>query len=275
MTSAFIFILLGSPAHAQSEGAPDPAGIVRQSLERDRRNFELLKNYTYTETNEDREYDKAGHLKKTESETYEVLVLGGREYGKLIARNGKPLSDNDARKVQEKLDRELKRRENETPQEKARLEKERQKQREFANELPAAFDFRLIGEETVSGRPVWVISGEPKPGYRARDPLAKVVTKMRGKIWIDKTELQWVRVEAESIGSISFGLGLVRIGPGSVVRFEQTRVNDEVWLPSSGNIKVNARLALLKGLHEEVDFRFQDYKKFQAQSQFSVEAETQ
>lgn len=270
-----LFVVLCGAAYPQTETPPNPADIVRQSVERDRRNFELLKNYTYTETNEQKDYDKSGRLTKTESETYEILTLGGREYGKLIARDGKPLSEKDARRIQEKFDRELKRAENETPQEKAKQEKERQKQRDFANELPAAFDFKLIGEETISGRPVWVITAEPKPDYHARDQIAKIVTKMRGKVWIDKTELQWVRVEAESIGTLSFGLGLLRIGPGSVVHFEQTRVNDEVWLPASGNIKVNGRLVLLKGVHAEVDFRFQDYKKFQAQSQFSVEAETQ
>jgi len=261
--------------YAQTESPPDPADIVRRSVERDRRNFELLKNYTYTETDEERHYDKSGHLRKTESETYEILILGGREYGKLIARNGKPLSEKDARKVQQDLDRELKRRENETPKDKAKQEKERQKQRDFANELPSAFDFKLIGEETISGRPVWVISAEPKPNYHAREPLAKVVTKMRGKAWIDKSELQWVRLEAELIGPVSFGLGLVRIAPGFTLHFEQARVNDEVWLPALGSIKGNGRLALLKSLYVEEDFRFQDYKKFQAQSQFSVEAETQ
>jgi hypothetical protein len=262
-------------SYSQTESAPNPADIIRQSVERDRRNFELLKNYTYTETDEERDYDKAGHLKKTESETYEILILAGREYGKLIARNGKPLSDKDARNVQEKLDRELKHRQNETAQDKAKLEKERQKQRDFANELPAAFTFKLIGEETIAGRPVWVISGEPRPDYHAREQLAKVVTKTRGKVWIDKSEFQWVKLEAELIGPISFGLGLVRIAPGFTLQFEQTRVNDEVWLPASGSIKGNGRLALLKSLYVEEDFRFQDYKKFQAQSQFSVEAETQ
>ena len=275
---AMIWVLvlaLGGNACLRAQTPPDPADLIRRSVERDRRNFELLKNYTYTETNEEHEYDKSGRLKKTESETYEVLILGGREYAKLIAKDGKALSESEARKVQEKLDREVRRRERETPQEKAKLEKERQQQRDFAKELPAALDFKLIGEENISGKPAWVISGEPRPDYRARDQLAKIVTKMRGKVWIDKSELQWVKVEAESIGTLSFGLGLLRISPGSILQFEQTRVNDEVWLPASAKIKANGRVALLKAVHADVDIRFQDYKKFQAQSQFTVEAENQ
>ncbi|MBV8842413.1 MAG: hypothetical protein JO307_06340, partial [Bryobacterales bacterium] len=257
-----ILLLAGCAAFPAQPGenAPNPAEIIRRSVDRDRRNFELLKNYTYTETEEDRDYDKSGHLKKTESETYEIFNLGGRTYAKVVARNGKPLSETEARKEQDKMDREIRKREGETPQEKAKLEKEREKQREFVKELPDAFTFRLAGEETVSGKPAWVISAEPKPEYHAKDALAKAVTKMRGKVWIDKSEYQWVKVEAEAIGTVSFALGLLRIGPGSILQFEQTRVNDEVWLPASGKFKVDGRLALLKALHSEVELHFRDYK---------------
>jgi len=45
------------------------------------------------------------------------------------------------------------------------------------NEVPDAFNFTLVGEEQVSGKPAWVISAEPKPGYRAKERLAKVIEK--------------------------------------------------------------------------------------------------
>ena len=263
----------GDLVAGQSAPSPDAKEIIRQSVSRDLLNFERLKNYTYTERNEERTYDKAGHLKKTEAETYEILILGGRDYGKLIARGDKPLSPSDARKEEQKLDREVARRQNESAQEKAKLEKQRQQQRKFLNEVPEAFNFRLTGEEQVSGKPAWVITAEPKPGYRARERLAKVVAKMRGKIWIDEGEYQWVKVEAEVAEPLSFGLGLLKILPGATLQFEQTRVNDEVWLPASANIKVNARAAFFKE-HGEVDMRFQDYKKFQAKSEFFVDTDS-
>jgi len=254
-----------------AQPAPDPQEIIRRSVGRDLLNFERLKNYTYTEQDEERQYDKSGHLKNTRRETYEILILGGRDYEKLIARDGKPLPEEEARKEQEKMDRELERRERESARDKEKLEKQRQQQRKFLNEVPEAFDFKLLGEEPVSGKPAWVISAEPKPGYRARERLAKVIEKMRGKVWIDQAEYQWVKVEAETAETMSFGLGLLKIGPGSILNFEQTRVNDEVWLPASARIRVNARLALLKQVHDEIDMQFRDYKKFSAESHFQAE----
>ncbi len=246
--------------------AQTPDEIVRKSVGRDLVNFERLKNYTYTERDESRAYDKHGKLKKTEVETHEILILGGRDYARLIGKDDKPLPEKEARKEQQKMDQELGRRQHESAADKAKRERERQEQRKFLNELPDAFTFRLTGEETVSGKAAWVLTAEPKPGYQPKDRLAKVITKLRGRIWIDKAEYQWVKVDAEAVSRMSFGLRMIQIEPGATVHFEQTRINDEIWLPAAARIYVNARIALFKQLHSEVDIVFRDYKKFQADS---------
>lgn len=259
---------------AAAAQSPDPVEIIRKSVDHDLLNFERLKNYTYTERAEDRSFDKNGKLTKTQIETYEIMILGGRAYARLIQRDGKPLSEKDARKEQEKMDREIAKREHESPAEQAKLEKERQKDRAFLRELPEALDFKLEGEDTVSGKPAWVISAEPKPGYKPKDIRAKIITRMRGKIWIDQAEYQWVKVEAQAIEKLSFGFKLVQVEPGATLRFEQTRVNDEIWLPASAQIHADARVAYFKHLSNELDLRFKDYKKFQAQSRIVTEGET-
>jgi hypothetical protein len=263
----FFALACGVLAWAQQPAQNDPREIIRKSLQRDYLNFERLQNYTYTQRNEDRSYDKQGHLQKTEIETYDILILGGHDYEKLIARNDKPLSEKDARKEQDKMDQEIARRKRESADEKAKLEKQRRERRKFLDEVPDGFNFKLVGEEKISGRAAWVITAEPKPGYHAQQQLSKIVEKLRGKIWIDQAEYQWVKVEADAIGAISFGFGLLKIEPGAAIKFEQTRVNDEVWLPASASIKGDARVALLKHFRNELDMRFQDYKKFQADSQ--------
>ncbi len=256
-------LTVGTLAFAQS---PDPTEIVRKSVAHDLVNFERLKNYTYTERDEARAYDNNGRLKKTEIDAHEILILGGRDYARLIGRDDKPLSERESLKEQEKMDKEAAKRENESAEDKARREKDRQEERRFLNEVPEAFTFKLIGEENISGKPAWVITAEPRPDYHPRDRRAKIITKMRGKIWIDESEYQWVKVEAEVLDKLSFGLKMVQIEPGATVHFEQTRVNDEIWLPASAQIHADARLALFKKMHSEVDIVFRDYKKFQADS---------
>jgi hypothetical protein len=245
---------------------PDADAIVRKSLERDFYNFNSVKDYTYVERQEDREYDGNGRLKKTESSTQEVLILAGRPYEKEIAKNDKPLSENDARKEQEKMDKELVKREHMSASDRAKVEKEREEERAYLREIPDAFRFRLASEENVSGQPAWVIEAEPKPGYQAKDSKAKVLTKVRGKFWITQHDNRWVKIQAEAIEPLSFGLGLFRIAAGGAFTFEQKRVNDEVWLPTHILIRGEARLAYLKKVHAEIEITYRDYKKFQTDS---------
>jgi hypothetical protein len=248
------------------------ADIMKRSIDRDFDNFEQQKNYTYQEREQDRQFDAKGVVTKTETETSEVLILGGRPYEKLVAKNDKPLSDKDARREQEKMDRELARRRNLTDAEKAKLEKERGEQRKFMRQLPEAFTFRLEGEESISGKPAWIIDADPKPGFKPASAQARLLSKVRGKIWVDQSEYQWVKAEAEVLDTISLGLALFRLAPGGVIHFEQTRVNDEVWLPAHVLVRADARIAYVKKIRAEFEVDFKDYKKFQSDSKIvSVE----
>ena len=47
---------------------------------------------------------------------------------------------------------------------------------------------------------------------------------------------------------------------------EQTRVNDEVWLPRHVAVNVDVRLALVKNFDIAEDVTYRDYKKFRSNS---------
>jgi hypothetical protein len=257
------------PAYGQ-----DPAEIIRKSLEHDRINFDSRKNYTYQSREENREFDKNGKVTKTEVEGYDIQVIGGRPYERLVMRDDKPLSPKDEKKEQEKLDKEAAKRAHDTSAERAKNEKERAEERRFLSEIPNAFTLRLLPVENVSGKPAWVITADPRPGYKPPSfPHSNLLTKVRAKIWVDQAEYQWVKAEVDCIDSLSFGLGLLRIAAGSHISFEQVRVNDEVWLPSKALIRGEARLAYLKKMRAEFDITYRDYKKFQVESKVVATAE--
>jgi len=246
--------------------AEDATDIIRRSVERDAYNFERFKNYTFLERVEERRYGRSGDLSSKEIETYEFIVLGGRPYGKLVERDDKALPAKDARKEQEKVDKESAKRQRESASDKAKEDQDRAEQRRYLREVPDAFDLTLQGTEEIGGRPVWIIGAQPKPGYKPKLKRAEMLTKLRGKIWVDQTDYQWVKAEVEVIQPISFGLGLVRLAPGSILNFDQVRVNDEVWLPAHISVRADARLAYLRKLREELDVTYRDYQKFQADS---------
>ena len=246
--------------------AQDATSIIRQSVERDATNFERFKNYTFLERVEERRYGRNGKLSSKEIQTYEFMVLGGRPYGKLVERDDKTLPAKEALKEQEKVDKESAKRQRESASDKAREDKDRSEERRYLREIPEAFDLTVQGTEQVGGRAVWVIRAQPKPGYKPKIKRAEILAHLRGRIWVDQADYQWVKAEVEVIDPISFGLGLVKLASGAVLNFDQVRVNDEVWLPAHISVRADARLAYLRKLREELDVTYRDYRKFQADS---------
>ena len=120
-----------------------------------------------------------------------------------------------------------------------------------------------------------MIDGEPRPGLRAADERGEVLSKFHGRVWIDKGDLQLAKMDIEAIDTVSFGWVLARIHKGTRVMLEQTRVNDEVWLPRHVTFKLDARVALLKGYNIDGDQEYRDYKKFRTSSKIVGMGEVQ
>ena len=108
----------------------------------------------------------------------------------------------------------------------------------------------------LNGRDAWVIGGEPRPGFQARLKEAQILPKYHGRLWIDKNDLQLVKLDVEAIDTVSFGWVLARIHKGTRLVMEQTRVNQEVWLPQHISFRLDARVAVFKGYNQENEETF-------------------
>jgi len=240
--------------------------LIRNSADKDVENNKRKQDYTYIRRDEERKLDNKGKVKSTESKTYEIMILAGEHAEKLIAMDDKPLSEKDAKKEDEKIQKLVSKGEKESENDRkkrlAKAEKEREEERQFVREVADAYQFHLRGMEDVNGRPSYVIDADPLPGYKPRLKDAKILPKVRMRLWIDKVEQQWVKLDIECIDTFSIGLFLARVNKGSTIHVEQTRVNDEVWLPRYLNLKVDAKIALLKNFDAEYDVTFRDYQKF-------------
>jgi hypothetical protein len=274
-----IFVILasgqGTPAagYENSTALPptnDPKEIVRRAMEMDQHNFELARNYTYQEHRVLRMLDKHGKQKRQQIETFDWTILYGEPYSRLIEKDDKPLNAKDERKEQEKVDKFIAKRKNESESErKKRLdkqEKERREDRAFALDVVNAYDFRLAGDEQIAGRDVYAIDATPRQGFHPTQPHADILPKLKGRVWIDRNDYGWAKIQVETVDTISWGLFLVRIHKGSQIALEQTRVNNEIWLPSKLLVTGGARVALLMNANVDLESDYSKYKKFSAGS---------
>jgi len=249
--------------------AQDAAEIVRRSLAEDTASAAIARNYTYIENQELRTRD-GNTVRVRQSSTYDVTLLEGSPYRRLVARDGKPLSADEQRKEEEKLRLSIENRRHETAEQKqqriADWHRKEEKQHEPLHEIPDAFDLRFAPEETVEGHAAYVIEGTPKPGYKPKSKNAFFLPKVKGRFWITKDSFQAVKIEFITLDTISWGGIVARVSKGTRVSVEMTRVNNEVWLPKRILVSGSARVLLVKGYTGELDLTYSAFKKFTVDS---------
>lgn len=248
---------------------PNLDAIVRQSLQRDLMNTAALDNYVYEAKESTTTYDSGARPTKTESKVTEYLWVNGSRYKRLVEVNGKTLTGPAAVREQRKLDDELKKRQQESPGDKqkrlAEVARRQQESKQTREEVAKAFNFRFLGEEMVAGVKCWKVAADPKPGYQGQTRIGRMLSKMRGTIWVHQQGYEWLRVEAETLDAITFGGFLAKLDKGAVFRLEQTRINDELWALHHLNTRVTAR-ALLMRFNQGQQVEFRNYRKFSADS---------
>jgi len=253
--------------------------LIRQAAEKDIENDRKQRDYTYIQREEEHKLDGKDQIKSTESRTYEIMVLYEEPVRKLIAKDDKPLRDSDARKEDEKVQKIIEKRKNESEGERRKrlekLDKDREDGRRFVTEIADAYNFHFAGKQNLDGRETLVIDAEPRPAYEPHMKDARFLPKFRFRVWLDQTDKQWVKLDIQCIDTVSVGLFLLRVHKGSSIQIEQLRVNDEVWLPRHVSLKLEARLALLKGLNIAEDVTYRDYKKFRTHTKILPVGEVQ
>ena len=224
-----------------------------------------------------------GRLGTGDVKLYEVYPspTRGLTYRRLIAENGEPLSetalaqqDRDyqerAADVRRRLDEEAAEALAATPEERAeadirraeRLERSRTRARERIDDVVNALQFNVERREVFEERPAIVVTFGPHPDADPQTRRGDIARKFAGTAWIDEAAREVRYVEATSVDSISFGLGLAaRISEGAVATLRREEVDDGVWMPTSVTLTGSGRAMLfLRGLSIDYSVEWFDYR---------------
>jgi len=234
---------------------------MEASIAATQRDWKARLQYTYIERDENRRRDLAGRVKSEDVEVSKMILVNGVPFEQLVERNGQPPSAEQERKQKRELDK-LRR---ETPEQRAeRLRKQQEEDTSIVKEVPKAFDFQVVGEEAVNGRPAYVLQATPHPGYHAQGKYGNMFSKVAGKLWVDKQDLGWIKVDGRVIQPFSMGLFLVRLLRGSHITMEQTRVDDGIWMPERIEVRAAARIFFVKSLVIDRVLTYSEYRLPQA-----------
>jgi hypothetical protein len=254
-----IWLFLGFTAASAAAFASSADEIVRRSVANMEANWKQAPNYSWTE----RDIESQHGSKKTEK-TYEVLMIEDSQYNKLVALNGRPLTPDQEAEQERKLQQEIQKRRNESKRERARRMakylKERSQDHAMIKEMVEALSYKIKGETTLDGRQVWILEAEPKPGYVPKTRDAKVLSGMRGTLWIDKTAEQWVKVEAQVFKPVAFYGFLAKVGPGTRFTLEQEPISATLWMPKRFSVNVVASALGFINQNSSEEDTYRNYK---------------
>jgi hypothetical protein len=249
-------------------GQQDARSIVARAVAADDHSDRLARDYTYKLRDEIREFDSAGRVKSVHSTLDEVLYIAGKRYFRPVEKDGKPIAPSEARREQAKIDRAAADagRLTEAEHEKRILagERDRATQRAQYKDIPDAYDFKLLAETAIDGRPTYEISATPRSDYRGQ--FRGILHNVQGKLWIDEKDSNWIKVEADVLRPFSLGWLLARVATGTHLTYEMMRVNGDLWVPKRIVLKASARLMVLRKVNVEQELTFSDYRKFQTDS---------
>ena len=178
--------------------------------------------------------DAVGTPLKSEEKLYQVTLIGGFPFKRLVKIQGRELSSEELRKEDAKEERFRQRFVSADPK-KAVARKEGMVTTELLDRYQLAVEDRVV----LSNRATLVLTFKPKAGNLPSKTIEdKLLNRMRGRLWIDEGDADTARLEVSLAEPISLGwFGLLGSLTQCDMTLERQRMPDGVW--------INTRQALL------------------------------
>jgi hypothetical protein len=239
----------------------------------------IKENYAGTRVEEETEYDKTGKVTKNEVNEYTFFYLNGDEVSTLVKKDGKPLSEDEQKKEDERTRKQIAdiQKDQKKKEEKDAKAKEEGKPEKDSDEPGIELFLRTSQfvnprRERFRGEDVLVFDFEPNPEYKPKSLVEKLVKDLAGVIWVDEKANDVARLEAYFVGDFHLAGGLLaNIQSGTSFIFEQAYLNNEVWLPTYEEAHLGVRVLMVKGFKVNAVTRYSDYKRFNVDTLNTIE----
>jgi hypothetical protein len=249
---------------------PDLKALSKELEDNQKAIDKIKEDYAGTRVEDEAEYDSNGTAKKHTVTQSTFFYFDGEEISSVTKRDGKPVTDAEAKKETEKAQKRVEEIQKRQAKKDAKEEKTQDEDKQQKDESDVGIEKFLRAcqfvnprRERFRGQDVLVFDFEANPDYKPRNLAENVVQKLAGSIWVDEKAHAVVRLEGYFAGEAKIAGGaLASIQKGSSFVFEQEYVNNEVWLPTLEEVQVGGRVLMVKGFRATDVTRYSDYKKY-------------
>jgi hypothetical protein len=254
-------MFLALPVLCSAQAPQDLRALVRDSLRFLDPGNNKTSEYSYRFVVDRKQYDSAGAVKSHEIAVGNRSFQDGVPVSRLVEKNGKKLSEEELRKQEEAIRTQVAKEKALTAEEREKRLRKAAENDGWMKEIPDALEYKYTGEESIDGRPAYLLLFSPRPGYSANNVRARLFEKTNGKLWIDKADRELVKGEAETFAPMNIGFGLVgKIEKGTRFSLQRRRLAEGAWLLDNQMVRFAARIALFKYMSNEVVTRQSEYR---------------
>lgn len=262
----FIFSAVGlSTTFSQQPvqtGLPDIRALMHEVQEHQKQLDKVRENYTFTSYQVVQDIDANGQVKKTESSEYNDFFVNGHLIERKVKSNDHALSAHDDQKETERVTKVVQKAERiprDQPIEGPTISVTR---------LLEIMDVRNERRELYRGDPTIVFDFVGRKDAKTHGLAEDASKKLQGTIWINEADRQVTHIEVSFDDNFRLIGGLVAtVQKGSSFRFDQTKVNSEIWLPTGAEGTMLARVMVFKNLRQHFRERDYDYQRFKVDAQ--------
>jgi hypothetical protein len=179
-----------------------------------------------------------------------------------VTENGAPVSAEDFRNELEYVINALDRAahpDDRYKEDSAKFEKRRHDHAELVDTAVDAFHVTWAGRETrndsAGPRTLMKLLLDPNPDFKPINRFAASFQHVHAALWVDETQAQFARLEADIATDITFVGGVAgKVYHGGHVLMVQEEVAPGIWLPTFYNYEVDGRKFLFAfGIHERTE----------------------
>jgi hypothetical protein len=259
------------PASVDVESKPLPPvpellKVVEQHQQRDEA---LLLQYTYHVHHVMEEFDGDEAVKKTTVTDSESFTVGGVRIQRIVARDGKPLTPEEAKKENKRVDEEIATAQKYKAKRDAKVaEGKNDPVIISASRMLELGTFSNERRVTLNGRPTIVLDYAGNRDVKTKNKAEDMVKNLVGTVWFDEADRVIARTEGRFLGDFKLGLGMILdIHKGLSFTFEQQKINSEAWLPKefAGQGKASVGVVVFR-VHGRTHTEMSDYRKFHTTS---------
>jgi hypothetical protein len=269
MVVASIALLSGRPILAQEPATaaaplPDIRQLMTEVMDHQKQLEKVRENYTYHVTSVNQELDSGGKVNKTETEEQEVFFVNGHQIERTVKKDGKPLSDHDQQKEQERVMK-LVTKAQSTP---SGQPLDSHQETISVTHLLDIMEVTNPRRETFRGRSTILFDFAGKHDAKTHGIAEDASKKIAGTLWIDEKDHEVARMEARFTDNFHVAGGLLaNVQKGSHFTFDQAPVNGEIWFPTDAEGLIEARVLLVRGVRQHFTEHDSGYERFSVDTQ--------